>query len=268
MAGALCFDLGGTLVDRARDRDLCAHWALHGVRLPQAAASAAIYRADRMFMEAHADLWRRADAEFAHHYWAEVHAGLGLPCPAITICAAWGGPYRLYPDACRALRELGRSGQRLALISNWDATGLDVLRTTGLTPYFEVVAFSQAVGACKPGRELFRWTAERLGLAPEECIHIGDNYWDDVVGATEAGMRALLLHRHPEWSAMPAVSAGVPVATNLDAALPYLLGPQTCASAGSRASRHGVPAAGATAGRGPAATTTGGPLRSGTAVHS
>lgn len=268
MPGAICFDLGGTLVDRARDRDLSAHWARHGVRLPQSAAAAAIYRADRLFMERHADLWRRADADFAYRYWAEVHGALGLPCPPIEICSGWGGPYRLYPDACRALRELRQAGRRMALISNWDATGLDVLRMTGLTPYFEVVAFSEAVGCSKPARELFLWAARRLGLPPEDCIHVGDNYWDDVVGAGAAGMGALLLHRHPEWSAAPSAAAGVPIAADLGAALPYLLGPQTCVSAGSRASRHGAPGRGATAGLGPAAATTAGPLPSGTAVYS
>lgn len=225
MRQAVCFDLGGTLVDRSRPRDLRTYWSGRGVHLRQRDAEAVLYRVDRMFMEHHPDLWRRAARDFQRRYWGLVHAELGLVAPPEAVCAAWGGPWNVYPDAWTALRQLRAAGCRLALISNWDDTAGQVLRATGLYGYFEVVAVSTEVGWEKPAPEIFAWTAARLGLDPRACVHVGDNCWDDVLGAREAGMKPVLVHRHPEWHALPALPAEASVVRDLACAVPYLLRP-------------------------------------------
>ena len=32
------------------------------------------------------------------------------------------------------------------------------------------------------------------GVEPSECLYVGDNYYDDAVGASAAGMRTLLIN--------------------------------------------------------------------------
>lgn len=226
MGPAVFFDLGGTLVDRARDREMCAYWSQRGVRLGSADVAPVLYRADRHFMECRPELWRAAGPEFQSQYWGLVHAELGLTAPAPSVCAQWGGPWHVYPDAWGALRQLRRAGTPLALVSNWDGTARRILALTGLGSCFDVVAVSAEVGWEKPDPQIFRWTAERLGVRPEDCLHVGDNYWDDVVGAGCAAVQPVLLHRHPEWCAAPTPGQGVAVVTDLQAALPYLLHPR------------------------------------------
>lgn len=51
------------------------------------------------------------------------------------------------------------------------------------------------VKAYKPHRELFAHGLAKNGLKPEEVIHIGDSYQSDVVGATGAKIRPILLDR-------------------------------------------------------------------------
>lgn len=225
MGPAVCFDLGGTLVDRTREHDLCAYWSQRGIRLRHSDAAPVLYRTDRHFMECRPDLWRRTDAVFQTQYWDMVHAELGLVAPSAGVCVDWGGPWRVYPDARYALRELRRAGARLALISNWDDTALRILRLTGLERHFDAVAVSAELGWEKPSPEIFEWAGARLGARPNECRHVGDNFWDDVLGARGAGMKPVLLHRHPEWCATPQLPPDVAVVRDLAAAVPYLLRP-------------------------------------------
>ena len=53
----------------------------------------------------------------------------------------------------------------------------------------------------KPDPRIFRSAMNRLGVRPEQSLHIGDLYHIDVVGAQAAGMHAVLLDPtglHPE----------------------------------------------------------------------
>jgi putative hydrolase of the HAD superfamily len=53
--------------------------------------------------------------------------------------------------------------------------------------------FSDEVGVRKPDPRIFRIAAEKLGVAPNEIIHVGDNLKSDVWGAKNAGFTAVYL---------------------------------------------------------------------------
>jgi FMN phosphatase YigB (HAD superfamily) len=78
----------------------------------------------------------------------------------------------------------------LGLLSNFDsaATGLKILATHGLQPYFSPIHISEAIGYRKPRREAFLHTAEVMGVRPQEVLFIGDTFALDVVGAKGVGM--------------------------------------------------------------------------------
>lgn len=50
---------------------------------------------------------------------------------------------------------------------------------------------SEAEGLRKPETALFLRAADRLGVAPAQCLFVGDNPVADVMGAMKAGMRAV-----------------------------------------------------------------------------
>lgn len=96
-------------------------------------------------------------------------------------------------DARDALDRLRAAGLRLGVVSNSDGRVEEALTAAGLRDYFEVVVDSTHAGVEKPDPTIFRAALEALGVAPAEALYVGDLYEVDIVGATAAGMPAVLL---------------------------------------------------------------------------
>ena len=64
----------------------------------------------------------------------------------------------------------------------------------GLSPEdFELVTTYENSGFCKPNPAYYADIAARLGVAPQECLMVGNDVAEDVAASTEAGMEAFLL---------------------------------------------------------------------------
>jgi putative hydrolase of the HAD superfamily len=122
-------------------------------------------------------------------------ATLRLEC-ADVLADVLAAAFTAFPDAAPALEALATQGRRLAVVSNWDVSLPPLLVRLALAPYLETVVHSAGVGASKPDPRPFLVALERLGLPPEECVHVGDDAVNDVAGAAAAGLRAILLDRH------------------------------------------------------------------------
>ena len=96
-------------------------------------------------------------------------------------------------DTPSALRALSADGYRLAVVSNADGRVEALLRDGGLGEHFEFVIDSHVFGVEKPDPRIFLAAVERLGLAPAECLYVGDLYPVDVLGARGAGLQAVLV---------------------------------------------------------------------------
>jgi putative hydrolase of the HAD superfamily len=81
----------------------------------------------------------------------------------------------------------------LGVISNSDGTMERLLKAIGLSRYFQTIVDSGTVGHQKPSKEIFRLALESMGAKPQESVYVGDIYSVDYVGATEAGMKAVLI---------------------------------------------------------------------------
>ena len=92
-----------------------------------------------------------------------------------------------------ALSALLAAGLRLGVISNADGRMEAVLERCGLRSFFEFVVDSEVVGVEKPDPAIFAEGCRRLALPPASCLYVGDLYPVDYVGATAAGMSAVLL---------------------------------------------------------------------------
>jgi putative hydrolase of the HAD superfamily len=66
-----------------------------------------------------------------------------------------------------------------------------LLEQDGLRSHFGATIYSCDVGHAKPRAEPFVAALEKLGVRPEEALHVGDNERTDVRGALAAGMRAI-----------------------------------------------------------------------------
>lgn len=104
--------------------------------------------------------------------------------------------YGLYPDVIPVLERLKGEGYTLALISNWEAWGAELVEYLGIGRYFPTAVLSGCVGVEKPDREIFRIALDHADMAAGQVLFIGDIVQLDVEPAEAIGMRAVLIDRH------------------------------------------------------------------------
>jgi HAD superfamily hydrolase (TIGR01509 family) len=206
------FDAGQTLVELDLDF-LARRVALRGVVVEPAALRVAEPAA-----------WQRYDAlvdagELDHPaLWRDLMAHLLAAAGAtgdIAGAAVW-----LYdqqpvmnlfrkPVAGMALlaRELSTQGVRVAVLSNSEGGLAELLAEVGIADAFELVVDSTRVGMAKPDPRIFRYVVDELGAADADCVHVGDSWAADVLGALGAGWHAIWFGRSAHDVADPRVRA-------------------------------------------------------------
>jgi putative hydrolase of the HAD superfamily len=97
------------------------------------------------------------------------------------------------PDAVPTLEELRRRGHRLGMISACSQDVPEVWGDSRFGGLFDSAVFSCSVGFSKPDPRIYRLCAEDLGVAPADCLFVGDGANDELPGAERAGMKALQL---------------------------------------------------------------------------
>src|SRR5882672_2767264 len=141
-------------------------------------------------------------------YGKAIHAGLGgHPWGVMMACVLEGGAVaeesraalvdwlwteqpgrnlwrRPVPGMMDLVRDLDQAGVPVGIISNSEGHLAELVAELKYEGVFRVIADSGKLGFTKPGREIFAWTAERLGLPLDDAIvHVGDAYAADVEGA-------------------------------------------------------------------------------------
>jgi len=106
--------------------------------------------------------------------------------------------WHVYEDVRPTLEALAARGLKCAVISNWDDRLRPLLKNLGLNSMFQLVIISGEHGHHKPAPELFARAVSMLELRPAELLHVGDSRREDVEGAAQAGLRAVLLQRDGE----------------------------------------------------------------------
>jgi putative hydrolase of the HAD superfamily len=81
---------------------------------------------------------------------------------------------------------------RLAVISNADGKIADVLERCGIADCFLTITDSGLVGREKPHPAIFEAALRTMDAKPEQSLYVGDMYSIDYLGATAAGMQAIL----------------------------------------------------------------------------
>jgi putative hydrolase of the HAD superfamily len=128
-----------------------------------------------------ADLGRRCTAVFLEHARADLDPAEFAPAFLAAIV------FRPLEGAAPALERLQQAGLVLACVSNWDVSLAGHLQRAGLAGFFTEIVSSAAAGSAKPDPEVFLVALERLGVAPERALHIGDGE-GDAQGAAAAGL--------------------------------------------------------------------------------
>jgi putative hydrolase of the HAD superfamily len=85
-----------------------------------------------------------------------------------------------------------RKNYGIAVISNSDGRIDEVLRRCGICDCFACVTDSGTVGLEKPHPAIFEAALREMKANPADTLYVGDVYSVDYVGATKAGMQAVL----------------------------------------------------------------------------
>ena len=102
-------------------------------------------------------------------------------------------PVRRTAGAPALLDRLRAEGRALALVSNvlYEPTPdiRRILAETELASRVDTVVLSNEAGSAKPSGKLLRLALDRLGVAPADCLHLGDTDYD-LLSAWRAGASA------------------------------------------------------------------------------
>ena len=141
------------------------------------------------------------DGSHDHSFWLMFYSqlvdGVGLNDDElrdqlVTAVRDSGNWDQILPGTREQLQQIG-SRYRLGVISNADGRIADVLQRCGIADCFQSITDSGRIGYEKPHPEIFRRAMESLKSMPQESLYVGDVYSVDYLGATGAGMQALLM---------------------------------------------------------------------------
>jgi putative hydrolase of the HAD superfamily len=126
----------------------------------------------------------------------------------------------LFPEAPGVLKCLNER-YLVALITNTQGQKTAGTHRISLYPeledYFEaVIVAGEGEVPPKPDPEPFRLCLEKLAVAPEEAVYVGDDWRIDICGSRDAGLRPIWLKHHSVRRNWPDVQSEAPVITNLE----------------------------------------------------
>ena len=117
-----------------------------------------------------------------------------------------------FSDAEPTLEKLKSRGFRLGMVSDSDGTPGMKMKRIRRTPFHNVfeaiVVAGEDTPRVKPGHEAFRLIAQRLRVAPESSVYVGDNPRTDIEGANAVGMMTVIVRRRGNGGGNPSYRIG------------------------------------------------------------
>lgn len=110
----------------------------------------------------------------------------------------------------------------LGIVSNFYGNLERICEDLGIRDFFRCIIDSNREGVIKPDPRIFQAALERLGLAVEQAVFVGDNPYRDMQGARGVGMPHIWLTGEREEETRPCCP-GDPVIRSLEELGPLLL---------------------------------------------
>lgn len=227
---ALCFDLDDTLIDDVAASSAGLRTVMERLGHPDFGAARALWdtqteisfgaylRGHLSLEEQRRERIRALAVQAGHNNIADQHCDELYHLYLDAHRSAW----QVYPDTHSTLAALRQAGYRLAVLTNGiEALQHAKLQAMELTGYFHTVVCADTAGAGKPDPRIFHHTAQRLGVEPGACWHVGDQVQADGVGAIAARMHPVIVDRSGRTP-----FEGITTITDLDS-LPRMLGVST-----------------------------------------
>lgn len=197
----LWFDLGYTLLYKKREGAYRNILKDFGVEKSEEEIAKAFHLADKRFMRDYPGILSTNTRFYSPWYLATANYFLSIQIELCELSARWVANrekenplWYPYPEAKEVLLSL-KSSYRLGVISNWDCSAKTILKQNGLLSLFDACIISSEVGVEKPKEEIFNIALKEGKTEASSSLYIGDNYYDDAVGAAKIGMKAVIINR-------------------------------------------------------------------------
>ena len=197
---AVIFDWGGTITPW-HTVDIAEQWTVF--------ADAVGHRAEvpvdlhEVIGAAEGEAWRRGRTEGGSARLDEIVESVGLRWgdehtrAGVAAYREYWEPHTLTHESIRPLWESLRSrGIQVGVLSNtiWDRDyHRGLFARDGVLDLIDVDVYSSETPWVKPQAEIFEHAVALLGRRPEECVYVGDRYFEDVHGPQQVGMRTVLI---------------------------------------------------------------------------
>jgi putative hydrolase of the HAD superfamily len=197
---AVLFDLGGTLIKTAPPNEIFGRiLAAHGIWKPLESIELAIKEANKKvavedYRLPYRDFWKLYNMRILRL----LKIKEGIEDLADSITNEWwdNADLTLYPDVKEVIVKVREMGLKTGIVTNgYLIDVIEVLSRTSLTGQFNILVGADTVGEPKPKKAIFLYAVERLGVASQDVLFVGDNLEIDYKGAEKAGLRPLLIDR-------------------------------------------------------------------------
>jgi putative hydrolase of the HAD superfamily len=138
----------------------------------------------------------RSDAGALKHVAAALGARPGareIRIAAFARVMAVRADTRLRAEAVPVLRAVRARGLRTGLVSDCTHELPKFLPSLPIAPLLDTCVYSVQVGVCKPEPAIYLTACRRLGVAPHECLYVGDGGGAELSGAQALGMDVVRL---------------------------------------------------------------------------
>ena len=101
-----------------------------------------------------------------------------------------------FPETIEILEQL-KGKYKMFLVANTDCFSVEsVIEKYALSKYFDKIYLSYQMGMLKSNPKVFDTILKEEGLKKEEAIMVGDSMESDIIGAENAGLKAILVDRN------------------------------------------------------------------------
>ncbi|UCF92213.1 MAG: HAD-IA family hydrolase [Desulfobacterales bacterium] len=196
------FDMGYTLLYMQRESTFQQALQKFGVAVALEDLEREFHLTDKLFMREYPGVFLKDRKTYMPWYLGTLNHRLGLSLNVCEVDACWEkikaqveNYWRPFDGVRPVLDGLRKESFGLGIISNWDGTARGILGRADLSGYFDHVVFSCEVGYHKPHPAIFDIALSNARVPAQECVYIGDNYYDDAIGSRKVGMEALIINR-------------------------------------------------------------------------
>lgn len=197
----ILFDIGYTLLFQHREVNYQKYLKDLGIERSLEQIFKAYHVSDKLFMREYNGAFGHDPTTFLPWFLGTVNYQLGVRTDLVQQFQTLqrlndNDPqfWRPFPFVHNTLQTLKQQGYTLGIISNWDDTARPLLAQYDLSKYFDPIIISSEFGIAKPHKEIFEHALQLANVPANEVIYVGDNYYDDVIGARQVGIETVLLN--------------------------------------------------------------------------